>query len=163
MTIYTVREDGFETDDIDTVVDHCIDGEYHRNDDIEDWVNDSYSSYNIGGYSYSAYDVLDRFDDLDDFVREYCESLDESDADEARWELRHATEGDEVEIQSYTVVVRIEDDATATVPEHRPAESNMNMLENLRQSVEQMRSQSEEAEKQDESMLQSYLDLFQAM
>ena len=162
MITYIVQEDGYETDDIDMVIDHCIDGEYHRDDDIEEWINDTYSSYSIGGYSYSAYEILDRFDDLGDFRDEYCESCDESDADEARWELRHAINGERISIQSYTVIVRIEDDATACT-EHETAVSGEEMLESLRKSVELIRSQSKEIEQQNESTLQNYLDFFQSM
>ena len=107
---YRVVETGDIFDNIDDVLEACIEDDYHENDDyFEEWINDCYTGVEIGGYEYSAYQILDNAGDLDGFLEDFCESQNEADSENADWELRHAHVGTEVYIQRYTVEV-IEDD-----------------------------------------------------
>ena len=93
-------------DDYEDAVDYCIDYDYHQDDDyFEEWINDCYGSVQIGGYEYSAYDVLDKMNDLSDFLDSYIESQNESDKDNAMYELRHADVGDVIDCQAYSIEV----------------------------------------------------------
>ena len=93
-------------DEIEDVLEFCIDDEYHWDDDyFEEWVNDNWGSIDINGYDYYAYDILDRAGDLDSVREDYCENLNENDYDEARYALRRANVGDTIDIQAYEVEV----------------------------------------------------------
>ena len=108
---YKVLEDDIIFDTYEEAIEHCIDEEWHRDDDyFEEWVNDRYDTVNICGTTYYPYDILDHFDDgnMDDALQEFMEYENEGDAENARYELRNADVGDHVEVQAYTVEV-IED------------------------------------------------------
>ena len=100
---YKVEDEIF--DDYRDAVEYCISEDYHEDDDFEEWINDLYGSIEINGTTYWAYDIADNAGDLYDLRREFCESQNERDRDEANYELRNATPGDEIECQSYTIEV----------------------------------------------------------
>ena len=78
-------------DDIEDVLDYCIESDYHSDDDyFEEWVNERYT----------AYEVLDQGYSLDNLLDDFCEQQNENDWDDARYELNHADVGDEVECQT---------------------------------------------------------------
>lgn len=107
---YKVGDEIF--DDYEDAIECCISKDYHEDDDyFTDWVNENYDSVEINGTTYYPYDILDNAGDgnMYDILREYCESMNESDADEARYELRHADVGDDIYVQGYTIEV-IEDE-----------------------------------------------------
>ena len=92
--------------DIDSVIEHCIDSDYHWDDDyFEEWVNDCYDYFEIRGVRFQAYDILSNMDEylLDDLHREYCQAENENDECEARYELENADAGDEIYIQGQIV------------------------------------------------------------
>ena len=110
---YKVLETNETYFDIDNVIDACIDEEYHTDEDdyFEEWINDRYGSIDICGDTYYAYDILSEYGHLDYALDEYRESQNDNDRENARYELEHATDCDEVYIQAYTV--KCYDDAPA--------------------------------------------------
>ena len=111
---YRVTDTDYITNDIDEVIDYCIHDDYHDAEDdyFEEWVNDTYDDVNIAGVTYSAYDILDKFDNLGDVECLYCEWAEDNDRDNARYELRHASNGETVYIQGYEVVCEDEEKDT---------------------------------------------------
>ena len=98
-------------DDPDDVIDYCIEDDYHEDDDyFEEWVNDREDSVTINGETYYPYQILENIDygNLRDLREQYCEYMNEDDADDARSNMRHASIGDRFWIQNYEVYV-IED------------------------------------------------------
>ena len=101
--IYKVNDETF--DNIDDVIEYCIEPDYHRDDDyFKEWVDEEYGSIDIGGKTYYAYDIL-RDDDYNysDVLDAYCECENDNDEGNARYALRNASDGEEVYIQAYTV------------------------------------------------------------
>lgn len=116
MRKYKVVETDEIFEEIDDVIDNCIDEQWHEDDDyFEEWVNDMYSGVEICGTYYYPYDIVRNADDgnLDDLLNDFCESQNESDADEARWQLQHNEIGSIVDIQRYEVEI-IDDEAGDT-------------------------------------------------
>lgn len=106
MIIYRVDDREFE--DIEDVIDYCCDEDYYDDDDgFEEWVNNDYGSITIYGTTYYAYDILENADngDLDSLRDDYKHDCNESDKDNARYELRNADVGDEIYCQGYTIYV----------------------------------------------------------
>jgi len=92
--------------DIDSVIEHCIDPDYHWDDDyFEDWVNDYFGYIDIREARFTAYDILSNMDEylFDELRKEYCKAEDENDEDEARYELEKAVGGDKIYIQGQIV------------------------------------------------------------
>lgn len=105
---YLVVETDEHFYDISDVLDYCIDEYYHR-DDYEsfiEWVNE-HDDYEISGYTFSAYDIVDALDSncMQDLKEEYCEIQNDSDRENAEYELRHADVDDIVECQAYQIKV----------------------------------------------------------
>ena len=113
MQKYYVEDDDRVFDDIDEVINHCIDEDYHKDDDyFEEWVNDRYEYIEIYGERYWAYDILNSMADgeLESLNDDYCEDQNENDRDNARYELRNADTGATIYIQNYTIKVIWEED-----------------------------------------------------
>ena len=113
MQKYYVEDDDSVFDDIDEVINYCIDEDYHRDDDyFEEWVNDQYEYIEIYGERYWAYDILNSMADgeLESLRDDYCEDQNDSDRENARYELRNANTGSTIYIQSYTIKVIWEED-----------------------------------------------------
>ena len=109
---YRVEETDEVYDNIDDVIDACIDEDWHWDDDyFPEWVDENEDHVTINGETYYAYQILSELDDdnLNNLHHDYCEQMNEEDADEARRQLMNASEGDRIEIQNYVVSV-VEDD-----------------------------------------------------
>ena len=105
---YLVIEDDETYDDIDEAIEACIEEEWHRDDDyFEDWVNNRYDSVDINGERYMPYDILDNMDqgNLEDLRDEYCESENENDWDNARYEIEHNRVGATVIVHNKTIEI----------------------------------------------------------
>lgn len=92
--------------DIDSVIEYCIDSDYHWDDEyFEEWINDCYDYIEIRGVRFEAYDILRNMDEylLDDLRKEYCQAENENDECNARYELENADAGDEIYIQGQIV------------------------------------------------------------
>lgn len=138
-------------DDIDDVIEACIEDDYHEDDDyFEEWLDEIYDGVTICGTHYSPYEILSNAGDgnLYDAQRDFCESQNESDRENADWELRHAHVGDTVYVQRYEVEVidkeTEEDDEDITDFD----------IENLRRIVNEQSVENEE-EKENENDIMS--------
>ena len=152
---YKVLEDDRIFDDIDDVLEHCIDYEYHWDDDyFEEWVNENWGYITINGYDYYAYDVLDRAGDLNSVRDDYCERCYDDDRDEAEHSLRRAEIGETIDIQAYTV--EILDDEYEVDVEEEPT----NKVEEVRWYLEEQKmledSAAEEAKKTEENLMKLF-------
>ena len=110
---YCIQETNECFDDYEEAIDACIEDDYHEDDDyFEEWVNNTYGYLEIGGERYYAYDILSAMNesDLDCLMDDYCENENEDDRERAMYDLRHASGGDEICVQRYTIEV-IDDEA----------------------------------------------------
>lgn len=143
-------------DSIDDVLDRCIHDSYHEDDDyFEEWVNDNYDRVTINGETYYPYDILHEMDysNLSDLKDCYCQNENETDADNARYELEHAHPGDEVYVQGYTVYVI--NDEEKIEEQEETSECSLETLRSKLQEIEAMRKQAaEEIEKEEYDLLQ---------
>lgn len=101
---YIVDDETFE--EVDDVIDFCMDADYHWDDDgFEEWVNELESPVQLFGCTYYVYDILRELDDaqLNELRTEYCEEANRTDEDEARHELYRASDGDVIWVQGYRV------------------------------------------------------------
>jgi len=153
--IYEV--DGQRFDDIDDVLDYCIEDDYHEDDDgaFKDWVNNEYSGVSINGEYYEAYDIVEALNsyDLDNLREQYCDEMNDSDKGEARWALEHASDGDYVYVQSYTVHVYNDNSGDYDGDEE---------LENLRERLSQdnvAKIEKEKEEKKNENDIMNILQV----
>ena len=148
---YRVVETDDVFDSIDDVLGYCIDESYHEDDDyFEEWLNEMYNGVEICGTYYSAYDILSNADDgnLHDALNDFCESQNESDWENADWELRRAKSGDTVYVQAYEVEV-IDDESGDYDGDDEEFD-----IENLRRIVEEKAVENEE-EKENEKDIMS--------
>ena len=132
----TYTTDGEAFQDIDSVLNYCIEDDYHEDDmDFEEWVNDMYGSIDICGDTYYAYDILDHASDGNiTYAKErFCEERNGNDREEAEYELRHAVPGDDIEVQRY--VVHVWEDQ-----EEDDDEVNIEAINECRQRLEQERN-----------------------
>ncbi len=96
---YLVNETYY--DDIDDVINACIEDDYHEDDEyFEEWLNDEYGYITIAGQTFHAYDILDSMNDylLEEERDEFCERMNDNDREDAMYDLRHAKPGDTVYI-----------------------------------------------------------------
>lgn len=96
---YLVNETYY--DDIDDVINACIEDDYHEEDEcFEEWLNDEYGYITIAGQTFHAYDILDSMNDylLEEERDEFCERMNDNDREDALYDLRHAKPGDTVYI-----------------------------------------------------------------
>ena len=149
---YLVEETNEIYNDIDDVLNDCIEDDYHdmSDDYFEEWINDVYGYVSIGNCEYHAYDVLNAMDDLYNFEEDYCESQNENDRENAYYELKHGRVGEKVYCQNY--VIEIIDDETGD----DDGDEDIDYVEMTRQYYDEqsclMKSQ-EEREKEDEKDL----------
>ena len=131
---YRVLETDEVFDDIDDVLDFCIEDDYHEDDnyEFEDWVCKMYDGVTIAGTYYSAYTILENAEDglLDNLLRDYCESANDSDYENGEYELKNAYAGEKIDVQAYTI--RVEDDDEDEAGDYDGDFS----IETLRQSIE---------------------------
>lgn len=160
MQYRILRSDGdnYITESISDVIEYCISDSYHDEDDdqFEDWVNDNYCGTTIAGVDYSAYDILDRFDNLSDVVSQYVDSANDSDIENAEYELRHAVDGETIYIQNYEVVCEEIDDE----PDEEVCDTDLNIL---REMIETEQMTIETGKMCDECERENYLKLFQTI
>ena len=81
---YLVLEEVEYYNSIDSVIDSCIEEDYHEDDDyFEEWVNDRYDSVTINGETYYPFDIVSNCDsgNYNDLLGEYCEAMNEDDRD----------------------------------------------------------------------------------
>lgn len=151
MTYHVLNTD-FVSDDIDDVIAYCIEDDYHEEDDyFAEWVDEIYPNVEIAGMTFTAYEILDKFDCLDGLRSDFCESQNESDIDNARWELRHADSGEIICIQRYEV--------EATDDEEE--EGEVYCLEQLRSQVNDIQSFVQNEKNEEEKSRNEYEQLFQ--
>lgn len=109
---YKVVENNEIFDSIEDVLDYCIDESYHEDDDyFEEWCNNEWGSIEINGDTYWAYDILDNDNyNRRDAMNRFCECMNDEDRDQAMYELQHASDGDEIDVQGYTVIALEDED-----------------------------------------------------
>lgn len=159
---YRIKDTGIVYDEINDAVWGCIDVDYHRDDDyFEEWVNDAYGNIVICGRYYNAYDILDSMDScvLTDLLSDFCDSMDESDADDAIWELKRAEVGDTVDVQGNTIEVLPDETGDYDGDE----EVDMLAIDACRKKIEEQNlklQQLHDAEKDEED---NYMKMFQVI
>ena len=155
--IYRVDDDVFH--DIDAVLDYCICEDYHSDDydEFEEWVNDAYGFIAIAVERYYAYDILDKLDEntLDSLRDDYCESENDRDREDARYELEHADPGDRVECQGYTSHVEEE--------QEEQEEPDNDVIETTRANLEAERVREIEEQETEINAENEYLKMFQVI
>lgn len=154
--IYRVDDNVFY--DIESVLDYCICEDWHSDDhdEFEEWVNDAYGFIVIAGERFYAYDILDRMDEstLDSLRDDYCESENDRDRGDARYELEHADPGDLVECQGYTIHVEEEEEQE---------EPDEDVIESTRANLEAERLREVEEQKTEINAENEYLKMFQVI
>ena len=166
---------------IEAVVDDCITGDYHGDDDyFEEWLNDLYESVEIAGRRFTAYEILDGCDGylLNDLRNDYCEEQDENDKQNAIWDLEHAEVGDDVYIQGTRVIVLAddeeeeeleeedEDDAELTESDLMPSgdyDGDEDRIQVCRQKIEDERLRIQQIKASEEAEENELLNLFQVI
>lgn len=107
MIIYRIDDEEFE--DIDSVLDYCIDEDDYRTDDedFEEWVNNKYDGQTINGYTYSAYEIICAMNDDNEveLKDQFCEERYEDDRHDYRLDLENAEDDDWVNVRGYDVHV----------------------------------------------------------
>ena len=105
--IYRVNDYDWTMDTIDEVIDWCITSDYHEDEDeFKEYINEIYcdQQIEIAGNTYYAFDVLKgNQQEYDRLMQEYCEEQNNYDAEEARYELDRADNGEVVYIHGYKV------------------------------------------------------------
>lgn len=107
---YLVNETYY--DDIDEVINACIEDDYHEDDEyFEKWLNDECGYITIAGQTFYAYDILNSMNDylFDEERDEFCERMNDDDREDARYELLHAKPGTTVYIH-HSEVLCLEDE-----------------------------------------------------
>ena len=153
-------------DDPEDAVECCISEDYHKNDDyFEEWVNDNWGSIEIAGYTYYAYDILDKAGDLYSFLDDFCESMNEADRDDAIYELTHSDEGDEVYCQGDIIeCIKDEyDDDEYDDEDYEVKFAQPNALERLRIAIEQAQAECESAAAEEKRADDDMLKMFQVI
>ena len=150
---YLVRETNEVFEDINSVLDYCIDDDYHdRNDDyFEEWINETYEDVHIGGYTYRPYDVLEAMGDLDDFEDSYSESESDNDRDNAYWELKNGSVGEVTYCQRYSIEIIEEESGDYD------GDEDIDYVEKTRQYYDEqtclMKNQEEEEKKNEKDLM----------
>ena len=153
---YYVKESEETFDDIDEVLDACIDEYYHEDDDyFEEWVNDVYPMITVGPYEYSPYEVLDAMNDLDGIKNDFMESQNENDRDNAYWELEHGNVGDEIYIQAYTIEIIDEESGDYD------GDEDVDYVEMTRRYYDEQSSLLKYQEEEEKKTEKDMMDLFQ--
>ena len=158
---FHVVDTNFSSDDIDEVINYCISSEYHdmNDDEFEEWVDDNYDGVSIAGYSYSAYEILDKFNNLDAVESEYCEYATNNDRENAEYELRHANPGETIYIQGYSVICEDEEEPG----EDTDGDEAMDAIQVLRMEIQKQKEENEKEARYSDETFANYLDLFQKL
>ena len=153
--LYVVEGTDFSSDSIDEVIDFCIEYDYHDENDsyFYEWVDEVYDSVEVAGRDYCASEIIREFGTEGDVLDSYRESENENDSENARFELRHAGDGEEVVIQQYTV----------RCYEDRGDTDGDETLEDIRQKVEAAEKSRKEEQEKDQFSEDSYMSLFQML
>jgi len=153
--------DGETFEDIEAVLDYCISDDYYDDDDyFEEWVNETYGSIEIAGDTYYAYDIIDNAGDgnMNYLHERYNEDKNDNDRDETRYQLEHASDGDEIYCQNY--VIKVVDDKDY---DEEDENENSSRLEDVRRFVDEQKlieQQKKETDKQNEDAV---MTLFQVI
>lgn len=164
---YKVEDEIFE--DYEDAIEYCISEDFHEDDDyFTDWVNDNYDSVEINGVTYHPYDILDNAGDgnMYDVLREYCEAMNESDADDARYELRRTDIGDDIYLQGYTIEViedEYDDEEDEEDTETEDNDCNGNAIERTRQYIEDQNMLNELTAAENKKNEDELMSLFQVI
>jgi len=143
-------------DNIDDAIEYCIVEDYHEDDDyFEEWVNEAYGSISINGESYWAYDILEQADDYNfrELKSNFCESQNERDIDDARYELRDAEVGTFAYLHGSKIEV-IEDS------DDFDGDSN---LEEIRKSIEAQKAIDEQIATENKKAEDDLMSMFQVI
>ena len=146
--------------DIESVLDYCIQDDYYADDDyFSEWVNDLYGSIEIAGDTYYAYDILDNAGDGNmAYLRDqYCENMNDNDQDDAYRALRNAEPGEEIECQNYVIHV-LEDEDEDEVNEDKPSS-----IEQVRRFIEEQNLLKQKMEEDDQKNQDDIMNLFQVI
>ena len=122
MIIYRIDEQEFE--DVDSVLDYCLDEDDYRDDDddFEEWVNNKHDGATINGYDYSAYEIIRAMNDDNEWElkNQFCEERYEDDRNDYRYDLENAEDGDWITVHDYDVhVVEVPDEEEHKIEEVR--------------------------------------------
>ena len=151
--------DGEVFDNIDDVIEYCIDDDYHQDDDyFQEWVNEGWNGVYIAGYEYSAYDIISNADDgcVTSLLEDFCQAMNENDESDARYELDRANIGDTVYCQAYTIHV-IEDDDKEETGDYDGDDA----LEMTRLFIEEQKILKNEALKRENKEEEDFMNIFQ--
>lgn len=150
-------------DTIDEALDYCIEEDYYENDDyFEEWVNDNWSEARctICGYTFEPYEIA-KIEDycIDELLRDFKESMNERDRQEAEYDLRYAGIGYETNVQNYTIRV-IEDENEDEEVFDEPSED---LLEQCRKRIEERISEIEAVQNNEKQTEDDIMSLFQIL
>lgn len=151
---YRVEDSVFET--MHEAVDYCISDSWHDDDEyFEEWVNDRESGIEINGTYYNAYEIVCAFEDgnWSDLKEQFCESMNDSDREEALYELRHAEAGESVDCQGYTIYV---------ISDTEDCDSD-DCIDNVRQYVEDRKIVEKEEKEKNKQNEDELIKLFQVI
>ena len=155
---YRIVEDDEIYNDVNEAIENCIEEDWHRDDDyFEDWVNTRYDYIEINGERYDPYDILDNMDqgNLDDLRDEYCETENENDWDNARYELEHSSIGRTVSVHDKTIEI-IEDDEDEEEIEAVYVEDIEDVRARLKQESEFKVEQTIQTEKEEKDLMSMF-------
>lgn len=162
--LYKVIGCDYESNDIDEIINYCLDEDYHdeRDDDFSEWVDERYDYIDIGDTRYYASEIIDKFGCPGDVVHYYQEYMYELDEDEARDNLRAADVGEEVYIQAYTVRC-YEDEPEEDDDEYVEPVCSEDLIERERAKIEARKNEDELNDLIDIQNKDAYFDLFQVI
>lgn len=167
--LYRVVNENFTSEDIDDIIDYCVDQEAYLDDydGYEDNVNEEYGSITINGTTYDAYDILDKFEDLNSAMEDYNTMMVDNDIENARYDLRHMDVGDEIYIQGNKVVAEElddedEEDTTGDYDGDELIPPEL-VISDLKEMIQDYANNCKEEENRIEEEKTSYLNLFQTV
>ena len=117
MKYYLIDNDEdlrYEEGDEDSVIEYCVSEDYFREDEdsFKEWFDENEGSVYIAGYSFEASDAFKELDEgaYYDELSNWAENEADNACDEARYEFRHVSHGDTIDICGYTIHVYEEDE-----------------------------------------------------
>lgn len=160
---YLIIDDDEIKDDIEDVLNYCIEDDYHEDDDyFEEWVNDRYSSVEINGVDYYPYEIISNANDGNyrDLVNDFCEAMNDDDWSNAEYELEHAGVGNKVHIQRYTVEVIEDEDYDGDEHFDTVCAEEMSKIDNVRERINNEKKlkieQTIESEKEEKDLMKMF-------
>lgn len=163
--LYVVKDEDYQSENIDDIISYCIDKDYYdRNDDnFCDWVNETYDCVEIEGRTYYPYDILCEFGDLYLVEEAYQARMCEEAEDDARYELLNANVGREVYIQNHTVLCQDKEIAVGDTDGDELLADMESCIERIRKEAELRAEEEEKQQKENEDLESSYMNLFQKL